>query len=128
MEAILNILVLLVGTVVVAASFALFGTTPGKAIFRISVRRADGSKLPFVVALVRELKVFVKGLGLGIPLVALITHIVGYTNLKNDGITSWDRDGGLVVSHQEVQAWRWILIVLFLAAAIGLIGYGSSLE
>ena len=127
-EMLLNILVLAATTVVEAAMFALFGTTPGKAIFRITVRKTDGSRMNFIEAWVRSLLVFVKGMGLGIPLAALITQIVAYSKLSSEGVTSWDRDRGLEVSHQEIQAWRWLLIVLVLFAAMALIIYGSVEE
>lgn len=125
-DSIFNIVLLLVISFVAATSFALFGTTPGKAIFRVSVRNADGTKLSFGKALVRELKVLLRGLGLGIPLVSLITQIVCYSRLSGNGDTSWDRDANLTVSHQAIPAWRWFLIVLVIGGFITLISWGAS--
>lgn len=108
--------------------FAVFGNTPMKAILKIRVRDESGNKLTFQAALVRTLKIWFRGLGLGIPLVTLITHITSYSRLKNQGITSWDQEGGFVVSHQDVAWWRWLLIILFLIGFVGLIALGSETE
>lgn len=121
-----NIIVLAFAIFVQAASFALVGTTPGKAMFRVAVRHADGSKLGFPAALAREAKVFLTGLGLGIPLLALIFQIISYSKLKSEGITSWDRSGDLVVSHQTVGIWRWLLMVGMIGSFVALAAYGST--
>lgn len=46
----------------------LWGTTPGKALFAISVRDADGNKLSWKHALRRTWGVFSKGYGYGVPI------------------------------------------------------------
>jgi len=121
-----NVLILAVISLVEAASLALFGTTPGKAIFRVSVRHADGSRLSFMEAWVRALKVLFRGLGLGIPLISLITQIVACTRLNNNGITSWDQDANLTVAHQTIPAWRWLLIVIVIGGFVTLAAYGAT--
>ena len=45
----------------------LWGTTPGKWVFGLSVRDEDGQKLTLRTALARTLGVFVHGMGGGIP-------------------------------------------------------------
>ncbi|MBK1827680.1 RDD family protein [Haloferula rosea] len=127
-DTLFNVLILAVIALLESVSLALFGTTPGKAIFRISIRNADGSKLSFGEALVRSLKVYYRGLGLGIPLVSLVTQITACTRLSNNGITSWDRDANLTVGHQTIQAWRWFLILLIIFGFFALISYGYSVE
>lgn len=60
--------------VILAMMMAAIGTTPGKAILGIRVTSiTDGNK--FFFYLIREMKVWVFGLGLGIPIVALVTQI-----------------------------------------------------
>lgn len=60
--------------IVLALLMAVIGTTPGKAVLGIRVTSiADGNK--FLFYLIRELKVWVFGLGFGIPIVALVTQI-----------------------------------------------------
>lgn len=89
------------------------GTTPFKALLRIRVRNNDGSKPSYFGALSRTFSVWLRGQGVGIPVAALVTSIMSYSRLKNDGITSWDQSGGFTVSHQTIQWWRW-LVLLFL--------------
>src|SRR4029079_10665387 len=44
-----------------------FGSTPGRALLRVQVRRLDGSLPVFSQALRRSFQVYLKGLGLGLP-------------------------------------------------------------
>lgn len=126
LDGLFNVLILGVICLVESVFLTLFGTTPGKAIFRISVRHADGSRLSFPEALVRSLRVLYRGLGLGIPLVSMITQIVACNRLSNNGITSWDRDANLTVGHQKIQAWRWLVILLLIGGFCALVGYGTT--
>ncbi|MCV9965103.1 RDD family protein [Pararhizobium sp. BT-229] len=60
--------------ILLAFLMATIGTTPGKAILGVRVNAVvDGNRLIFF--LIREVKVWVYGLGLGIPFVALFTQI-----------------------------------------------------
>ncbi len=105
---------------------ATFGTTPLKALFRVRIRNHDGSRLSYPTALVRTLKVWLRGLGLGIPLISLFTHISSYNRLTNKGITSWDAEGGFVVSHKDVAWWRWLIMLVSIAGFIYLMILGSE--
>jgi hypothetical protein len=122
-DTIFNILILGASTFIEAAFLSVFSTTPGKALLRVRVCNRDGTRLSYGAALGRSFQVFLRGLGLGIPLAALITQIVGYQTLTRDGITSWDRMGNHVVAHQEIPAWRSLLIVLAFVGLIGLVGF-----
>lgn len=93
-----------------------WGTTPGKALLRVRVRKNDGRKLSYAEALSRSYSVWTRGLGLGIPLVSLFTLIGSEGKLRTSGRTSWDGAGGYVVGHQQIGALRIIA-----AVAIGLI-------
>lgn len=84
----------------------LFGNTPCKAILRISVTNADGSKLSFRDALLRNMRVYFSGYGLGIPLVQLVTFSFAYNKLKNKGKTSWDEKHNFIVSHGQIGGGR----------------------
>lgn len=105
---------------------SLIGTTPMKALLNVRVRNREGNKLTFPEALVRMLKVWLRGLGLGIPLISLFTHITAYNRLKNQGITSWDQDGGFVISHRDVPWWRWLVLISIIVGFVGLIVLGSE--
>jgi len=106
-----------------SACLAIFSTTPGKALFRIRVCRRDGTPPGLGTALLRSLRVFIKGVGLGIPLVALITQIVGYQTLNRDGITSWDKQADLIFAHREIPTWLGIVIVLAFFGLLGVFAY-----
>jgi hypothetical protein len=61
--------------------------------------------------LARDLAVLFKGLGLGLPIVALIMMLVAYNRLKNRGSTSWDRDR-YIVWHRPSGTSQYILNVV----------------
>jgi len=104
------------------AMLAGWGTTPGKAILKIRLRKATGEKmLSYREALSRSFKVWVRGMGFGIPIVNLFTALHAYRRLKGSGITSWDEEGELQVSHQEISALRAILAFLIFVAVVFLI-------
>jgi hypothetical protein len=100
--------------------FMLWGTTPMKAYFKIRVRNRDGSKLGGRQALRRTLNVWLRGLGLGIPLVSLITQVTSCSRLSTRGCTVWDESGGFVVSHRIIGAWRVALVFLLVVGFVGL--------
>lgn len=98
-----------------------WGTTPGKFLLNIQLRNEDGSKLSFSQGIMRSVGVVIKGQGIGIPLVALITHIYAYKRLLNQGQTVWDESGNHTVAHRDISGWRMLILVLFLAAVVALI-------
>jgi len=102
------------------------GSTPFKALLCVRVRNIDSTKPSYMKALRRTFAVWIRGQGLGIPILALITGITSYSRLSNDGVTSWDRDGGFTVSHQNVGWWRWLILVGSFAGFIGLMAFGSE--
>lgn len=97
------------------------GTTIGKAIFGIKVvHLAEDRPIGIGGALKREASVYVFGLGLGIPIVALVAMIVAFNKLKAEGDTSWDagaqrvlyRPGGTLQTTLNV--FGAVLVVLVL--------------
>lgn len=115
---VLTCLVVVGSTLVNAALFALFGTTPGKWMLGVMVRDSIGEKLAFKDALWREWDVLFRGMGLGIPLVSLITGGIAYGTLTSSGETSWDRDGGFTVSHRPVSILGGTMAVVVLVGVI----------
>ncbi len=105
-----------------------WGTTPGKALLRIRLRRRDGEKLTFSDAMGRSFRVWSNGEGLGIPIVILITNYVSYKHLLKAGKTSWDSRGDFAYSHQTVGPARAaaviVLFVIFVAFTLWGIGLG----
>ena len=103
-----------------------WGTTPGKAFLNVRVRKADGDKLSYGEALERSMNVWVRGLGLGIPIVALFTQIKAYNRLTKEGMTSWDKEGDFRILHGLVGAGRVILTVIVFMGFVLLIGLGEA--
>jgi serine/threonine protein kinase len=105
------------------AMLSAWGTTPGKALLRVAVRKSDGSKLNYSEGLNRVFKVWLRGMGLGIPIAALFTHLTAYNKLTKSGITSWDQEGGIQVIHQKIGFLRvlatlgiFFVFLVFMAA------------
>lgn len=124
-DIIFGLLIILLRNFVEPAMFAIWGTTPGKALFKVRVRNSDGSKLSYADALGRVFKVWVYGEGLGIALVSLFTLVKSHNRLTDQGITPWDEDKGFVVTHQLLGVWRVIGILTLFAAFLGLMVLGS---
>jgi hypothetical protein len=67
--------------------------------------------------------VLVRGLGLGIPIVSLVTLVNAYSTLRHDGVASWDQDLGCTVTHRSFTFVRifmltvmWLALILILGA------------
>ena len=72
---------------------SLFGTTPGKSLFKTRLRLTTNDSIPFSIALARSFKVWWRGLGAGIPVVSLITLSHADNDLTHNSITSWGSGG-----------------------------------
>jgi uncharacterized RDD family membrane protein YckC len=89
------------------------GTTPGKALFGVVVRTADGRKLDFHAAMRRSFGVWFYGLGGGLPLISTVAMIVAYRRLGANGTTLWDQSAGAVVTHRQLGAIKVIGALVF---------------
>jgi hypothetical protein len=105
---------------------AAWGSTPGKALLRVRLRNSDGTKLSYAKALGRTARVWVKGVGLGIPFIALFTQIYAYNRLKKEGMTSWDEEGNFSLTHRVIGPWRVIATVLIFIAFFFLIAFAQA--
>ena len=112
-EIFLNMLLLFIWVFVEASLLSTWGTTPGKWLLKTTLRDLAGSKLTFSRALGRSFSVWWRGMGIGFPVVKLITIIVAYEKLTKEGITTWDQEGGFVVSHKKISTLRVIVTILF---------------
>jgi uncharacterized RDD family membrane protein YckC len=107
---------------------SLFGTTPAKWLFGIRVAHPGGDLLSFSEALNRSFLVFVQGVGLGIPFVALFTQLFAYRRLAKTGTTLWDTSASAVVLHKKWGVFRAIVCttavfgVLILISALNAAG------
>ena len=89
-----------------------WGTTPGKALAGLEVRRADGNKLTFQEALRRSIFLQVYGMALNILVVTLFCHWKAYDMLERRGYTYWDSFARHQVLQEEVGTRRKVLAVL----------------
>ena len=97
-----------------AVFLSLFGTTPAKWLFGIRIAHPGGDLLSFSESLNRSFLVFVQGVGLGIPFIALFTQLFAYRRLTKTGTTLWDTSASAVVCHKK---WG-VLRSLFCTAAV----------
>lgn len=101
------------------------GTTPGKALLRIQVRRLDGTLPDYAQALQRSALVFAKGVAFCVPIIPLFVMSWCRIRLLQLGLTSWDEHTGLRVEHGEPEPWRY-LIVAIVAGFVALV-FATSL-
>lgn len=82
-----------------------FGSTPGKKLF--GLRLICDSQHPEHGK--RALMVWVRGMGLGLPIVSWITAAVEYSRLKKTALTSWDKDYGFTVEAESMGFEHWFI-------------------
>jgi len=90
------------------------GATPGKLLFGIRVERGAGGLLSYAEAMQRTFLVWIKGEGLGIPFVTIVTRLLAYRRLVRTGTTLWDADAGTVVRHSEFSTLRTIICAIII--------------
>lgn len=96
-----------------------FGSTIGKRLLNISVCNLLSNKLTYKLALKRSLKVFWLGMGLGIPALNIAANIYSYYIVKRDSVTTWDREGDILVKHNEINPFGAVTVaVIFITFLI----------
>lgn len=91
-----------------ALLLSTWGTTPGKFLLKTKLRQGRKVKLDFFTALKRSYHVWFRGLGMGIPVVNVLCMLVASSKLRMLGMTSWDREDNITVSHHPVASWRMV--------------------
>lgn len=122
-EQLLYIVILFAYVFVEALLLSSFGTTPGKWLLKIKLALASGKPISYSQGIERSIKVWWRGLGIGFPIASLITLIIAHGRLKRNKVTSWDRDGNFVVTHEKIGVPRILLAIAFpmflIIAAVG---------
>lgn len=77
-----GMMAILISMAIDAAIYGVFKSTIGKALLRIRVVDATGARLSVAAYAKRNLRVWVSGFGLGIPLITLIAMLRQYGRLK----------------------------------------------
>jgi uncharacterized RDD family membrane protein YckC len=112
-EYLLGMVIVFLWVFVEALLISAFGTTPGKWLLKVKIGQTLGEPINFSQALNRSLKVWWRGLGTGFPFATLITLAIQHGRLKNNGITSWDREGDFVIAHEKIGVVRVCATVIF---------------
>jgi uncharacterized RDD family membrane protein YckC len=105
-----------------------WGYTPGKRLLGILIREKNGDKLSYERAFKRSIKVYLKGMGLGIPIISFVTMIISYNQLTKEGVTSWDRDEEINFVHHKIKIVNIIIYIIivfiyFYLIFVGMRGY-----
>lgn len=101
-----------------------FGTTAGKALLGIGIS-ASSVRPSFSQSLKRAWNVYVRGMGLGVPLVNLFTMAYQHGKVTRLGSASYDRGSELHISHAGVTPLRIVILVFLWVAYLALVMYGS---
>lgn len=104
------------------------GGNLGKWLFGICVLDEANRPIGVARAFKREVRVFVFGLGLAIPIISLITLIMSFQTLRKDGKASWDKDMGLTVVQRKSGAAQYAGFAVGLVLLIGLVAFVSWLN
>lgn len=105
-------LTVFLGSLLTGAVIGITGFSLGKFIFGIIVTDSTGSKIGVFEGIQRDLKVFIRGLGLGIPIVNLFTLYAAHKRLSNNNVTSWDEEKQFRVFHRPSGIGQYLLNVI----------------
>lgn len=96
------------GSILTGLVIGLTGSSLGKLLFGVRAAKLDGSLIGPMEGIGRDLTIWVKGLGLGIPLVNLFTQIAAYHNLKKTGEATWDA-GRYIIFYRKNSPFQYLL-------------------
>lgn len=112
-----------VATFITAALIGFSAGSIGKWLFGIRITDKQNRPIGYKLALKREMMVWLRGMALGIPIIALFTLISAYKKLKKDGATTWDEQLDCVVTYRPngtkqiiLSSIGFILFLVLLAA------------
>ncbi|MEQ1706745.1 MAG: RDD family protein [Terricaulis sp.] len=101
------------------------GGSPGRAVFRFAVRRRNGAKPPFGLALSRAWTCLFFGQGIGVA--SLFAWWASYSNLLQFNASLWDRDAGTEVIHRGPAWWSWLLLLIFIGFVPAVAWFSSQI-
>lgn len=104
-----------------ALFLSTLGTTPGKFFLKTKLKHGKRHRLEFNVAVRRSFSVWIRGLGLGIPVLNFFCLLNAFNKLKLFHTTTWDRDDHITVTHYPIGRWRIYAAVL--VAVVGILYY-----
>lgn len=125
-EPVFGVLVTLAWVPVESFFLAMWGATPARALLRMRVVLLDsGNRMNYSQAFGRSANVWVRGIGVGIPVVTMITMIFANYRLYGHGVSSWDEAASTAVLHERIGLVRVFFAILIWMTVIGLIVIGS---
>jgi len=101
-----------------ALLLTLWGTTPGKWFLKVKLRQGRRWKFPYQLAIKRSFNVWLRGLGMMIPVINGFCLLIAYYRLKALQTTTWDREDHIVVSHSPIARWRSFAAAFFAALVL----------
>ncbi len=120
-KAVSAILITLAAIPLNALLIGLTGGTLGKWLSGVCVLGVDKRPIGFKAALVREFLVWIRGLGLGIPIVILIMCIISFRALNKTGTTSWDSEIGSSLVHRPNGLGQFLGMIVGIVGWVGMI-------
>ncbi len=93
---------------------AKFGTTFGKFIFGIYIRDLDEKLMTYSSAFKRTYTLIVMGLGLGIPVISLMTLIKSYSKYRKNEYLAWEDNSNIYLKDTKVLRIFAFLVVVCL--------------
>ncbi len=116
----IGFLLLIVWVLIDPIVLATLQTTLGKYLLGIRLTNRDNSRITLAQAYSRSFGVYISGLGLGLPIVSLVTLSMSYDRLAKTNSTKWDSEGRFEVSHSEIPLWKGSLAAVLLIGFLGL--------
>jgi RDD family/GYF domain 2 len=95
-----------------AVVHGLFGTTPGKRLLGLTVRRLGNGRLTTRQHLLRNFRVWASGLAFGVPVFTLGTYYFQWTRLARGVPTSYDTAAEVQVVGTPLRPWRKLAVGL----------------
>jgi hypothetical protein len=121
-DRILFLLVLPFAHVLNAVIISMTGNSPAKALFAIKAvpLAVDRTAFTFTENIRRELRVWIRGLGFGFPLITLFTMISAYNKVSKGLPAGYDEGAATVLSQSDSQTRRAGAMLLTAAVLIGI--------
>lgn len=100
-----------------ALMISQFSSTPGKWLLGLRVRNDDGTRLAGRQSVVRALRVYFLGIGMGWSLVALVCQLLSFFHVRSNGKALWDLHAGHRVDGGPLGLWRIPAYVIAMVVA-----------
>jgi len=100
---------------------ASWGTTLGKWLLRLELKKKIGNRLSFRMAFRRSFSVYLRGIGMGIPIINVLCMLNAFYRLRLFQSTVWDREEEISVIQHPLTKWRYYLAAGVVVA--GMIAY-----